>query len=345
MPAAAAGGLPPGLAPPCLQRSPSGGLSLEERASSFIYRRALQASSGKVVSGHEALATTPSRTGFVRRAGPGGAVTWVTVKQDQEEKKEFAPDATASSSRADLRQSAALNFEDKARWFRGQIEKLRIPWEKGKVELQVSRDSLLRSTFEEFERLKPDDFRKTFRVKFRGEDALDAGGVWREMLELVSKQLFAVDFGLFVFQNGLPGQDTAGAQFYSINPSSGLVAGEEHLDWFRFAGRLLGKALFEGTLVKAHLSLPLYKHLLGLPIKGDDLRFEDNELWTRVKFVRENTIDGVLYESFTVNTGFGLVHELVPGGKDVELSDLNKAEWCSRAIRFRLIDSIGAFDE
>ncbi len=43
-----------------------------------------------------------------------------------------------------------------------------------------------------------------------------------------------------------------------INANSG-IANNEHLMYFHFAGRLLGKALFDGQIVPSHLVSPLYK--------------------------------------------------------------------------------------
>lgn len=42
-----------------------------------------------------------------------------------------------------------------------------------------------------------------------------------------------------------------------INPSSG-IANDEHLRYFHFTGRLLGKALFDRQIVAGHLVRPLY---------------------------------------------------------------------------------------
>ena len=73
------------------------------------------------------------------------------------------------------------------------------------------------------------------------QDALDAGGVSRELYELASAAIFDVPFGLFQCVNGAGERGS----FYRINPASN-VANEEHLRMFRFAGRLIGKALFDG---------------------------------------------------------------------------------------------------
>ena len=63
----------------------------------------------------------------------------------------------------------------------------------------------------------------------------------------------------------------------TINPQSG-IANEHHLEYFRFAGRLLGKAFFDSQLVGCHLALPIYKHLLAMPITFHDLEVVDADL-------------------------------------------------------------------
>jgi hypothetical protein len=57
----------------------------------------------------------------------------------------------------------------------------------------------------------------------------------------VSEALFNPDFGLFLYS----GVDQMCMQ---INPASGMVE-SAHRRYFRFVGRLLGKALFDGQLV------------------------------------------------------------------------------------------------
>jgi hypothetical protein len=53
--------------------------------------------------------------------------------------------------------------------------------------------------------------------------------------------------------------------------------GEGHLIYYRFLGRVMGKALFDGQLVAGHLVQYLYKHILGWPISFSDLEMVDEE--------------------------------------------------------------------
>lgn len=56
-------------------------------------------------------------------------------------------------------------------------------------------------------------------------------------------------------------------------------------------GRLLGKALFDGQLVQAHLVRPLYKHLLGWPIAFSDLEHVDH--FTYESLIKMTELDDV----------------------------------------------------
>jgi hypothetical protein len=48
-----------------------------------------------------------------------------------------------------------------------------------------------------------------------------------------------------------------------------------HLDYFRFIGRVLGKAVFDGFLMEAHLASTVYKYLLGREIARCDMASVD----------------------------------------------------------------------
>ena len=51
----------------------------------------------------------------------------------------------------------------------------------------------------------------------------------------------------------------------------------DHLRFFRFAGRFVAKALRERVAIPISLSLPLLKHVLGVPLSFSDLEFVDAE--------------------------------------------------------------------
>merc|ERR1712071_571015 len=140
----------------------------------------------------------------------------------------------------------------------------------------------------------------------------DAGGLAREWFQLVTEEIFDADMGLW--------QSSAGNQMsMQINPASEISCPEDHLNYFRFLGRVMGKALFDRQLVAGHMVRYIYKHILGWPITFADLEGVDEEYYNHLKFL--TTMDDVemmcLDFSTTEETlGVKKTIDLVPNGSD-----------------------------
>jgi HECT-domain (ubiquitin-transferase) len=116
-----------------------------------------------------------------------------------------------------------------------------------------------------------------------------------------------------------------------------------HLHYYRFVGRVLGRALFSGHLIKGHLVRLLYKHLLGWPVTAEDIRDQDegylmglrdlakldDEMLSRV------SLDFRLVEEFG---DVRINHELVANGANIDVSRDNLASYMKANIRYRLFD-------
>jgi len=210
-----------------------------------------------------------------------------------------------------------------------------VAWEDGHQQIVVSRENVLRDSFARFSELKDNEFRQFFRFEFIGEDGIDAGGLAREWWEVVTDELFAIRNGLFMFSAG----DNL---TYQINPSSQYNV-ESHLQWYRFAGRFLAKALLDEQTIPAHLVRPLYKHLLALPVRFDDLEFVDRQLRENLEWLLDN--DGVeaLFLDFTIadDTPDGpKVIELRPGGAEDVVTDHNKLQYVALTFEHRMLNSV-----
>lgn len=125
-------------------------------------------------------------------------------------------------------------------------------------------------------------------VKFRGEEGLDYGGIAREWLHLLSREMLNPQYGLFQYSRDDQytlqiNQDSSeltqieidleviGTTFFAgINP--------DHLSYFHFVGRILGIAVFHGHCLDAGFTLPFYKQLLNKPITLSDIEGVDPEL-------------------------------------------------------------------
>jgi E3 ubiquitin-protein ligase HUWE1 len=91
------------------------------------------------------------------------------------------------------------------------------------------------------------------QVEFVNELGIDAGGLKREWYMLVSQQIFNPNYALF--------ERSPSGCTYLPNPNSNV--NKDHLNYFTFIGRFIGKALVERELIDAHFTRAFYKILLG----------------------------------------------------------------------------------
>ncbi|KAL3661192.1 hypothetical protein V7S43_013799 [Phytophthora oleae] len=234
-----------------------------------------------------------------------------------------------------LEQVAALPFKDKYAWFLEQTSALIKPWEDGHLKMRVHRENILVESMEQLLGVQMEHIHMPLRIEFIGEVAIDAGGLEREWFSLVTERLFDETIGLFMCAH-------VDSLAYVINPNS-VEASADHLLYFRGAGRLLGRALLEGQLMKAHLALPVLKHLLGVPISFSDLEFFDQEVYNSLKWMKDNDGVDALGLDFTVTNrklnGEVETIELKEGGKDIDLTDENKQEYIYLRLRYIMLDS------
>ncbi|TMW66077.1 hypothetical protein Poli38472_003842 [Pythium oligandrum] len=275
--------------------------------------------------------------GYVRHVDESGNVQWVpadTVMHAAEviDTEEF-PRAT---SVIDFESVAALPFRHKVRWFLQELEKVSVPWEEGHLLLKIRRDAVLNESMHLLMLVPASDLRQRLRIEFIEEPGLDAGGLMREWVLLLCEKLFDEAYGLF-FPTHV---ENLG---YWINPNSSQIH-RDHLKCYQFVGRLMAKCLLEGQLLTVHFSLPLLKHVLGVPISFSDLEFLDEELYRNASWLRTNDRVENLCLDFTVQhvDGHGamVTHELKPGGKDILVTDDNKEEYLDLLIKYKMFDSV-----
>jgi HECT-domain (ubiquitin-transferase) len=128
-----------------------------------------------------------------------------------------------------------------------------------------------------------------------------------------------------------------------------LVAGadvscpEDHLIYFRFLGRIIGRALFDGQLIRGHMVRPLYKHLLGWPITFDDLESQDEEYYNSLKQftqMREEDLSS-LYLDFTVTEEIMGERRNVPlirRGSQKEVNAENLRDYLELILKYRMLE-------
>lgn len=79
--------------------------------------------------------------------------------------------------------------------------------------------------------------------------------------QVMAREIFNPNLALFV---SVP----EGGTTFQPNPNSIVQndTGVSHLEFFKFVGRVVGKALYDGQLMDAYFTRSFYKHMLGQPL-------------------------------------------------------------------------------
>ncbi|TMW60683.1 hypothetical protein Poli38472_000725 [Pythium oligandrum] len=192
----------------------------------------------------------------------------------------------------------------------------------------VHREHMLKQSMQLFLTAPSTTLRRHLRVDFMEEPGVDGGGILREWLHLVCSSLFSDALGVFEPAN------SSIHQGYWINRNAALRC-RSHLQVLSFAGKLLGKALLEGMIINVQLSIPLLKHLLGVPFSLTDLRNVDEQIYSSLVYLLKNDEVEQLGLTFAVAG-----HELIPDGANVAVTDVNKQRYVDRLVKYYLFDSV-----
>lgn len=71
-----------------------------------------------------------------------------------------------------------------------------------------------------------------------------------------------------------------------INPNSEMC-NEDHLEYFKFIGRIAAMAIYHGKLLDAFFIRPFYKMMLGKTISLRDMEVVDSEYYRSLKWILE----------------------------------------------------------
>lgn len=122
---------------------------------------------------------------------------------------------------------------------------------------------------------------------------------------------------------------------------------EDHLVYYRFLGRVMGKALFDRQLVAGHMVQHIYKHILGWPVTFGDLEMVDEEYFTNLKQLQTLAKGGedlsMLCLDFTTTQevmGAKEEIELVKDGANIEVNNDNFPEYLEACLKYRMLDRV-----
>ncbi|KAM0542174.1 hypothetical protein ACHAPJ_012927 [Fusarium lateritium] len=220
------------------------------------------------------------------------------------------------------------DFRRKLIYFRSQPA-MRIL--SGQCHIKVRRSHIFEDSFAEITRQSATDLKKRLMIKFDGEDGLDYGGLSREFFFLLSHEMFNPFYCLFEYS----AHDNYTLQ---INPHSGI--NPEHLNYFKFIGRVVGLAIFHRRFLDAFFIGALYKMMLGKAVALADMEGVDADFHRSLQWMLDNDISGgILEQTFsTEDERFGVMttEDLIPDGRNIEVTNENKKEYVDLMVKWRI---------
>nr|KYP72309.1 E3 ubiquitin-protein ligase UPL1 [Cajanus cajan] len=233
-----------------------------------------------------------------------------------------------------------IDFDNKRAHFRSKI-KHQHDHHHSPLRISVRRAYVLEDSYNQLRMRSTQDLKGRLTVHFQGEEGIDAGGLTREWYQLLSRVIF--DKGALLFTT------VGNESTFQPNPNS--VYQTEHLSYFKFVGRVVGKALFDGQLLDVHFTRSFYKHILGVKVTYHDIEAIDPDYFKNLKWMLEASafidvldltfsIDAdeeklILYERTEVTD-----YELIPGGRNIKVTEENKHQYVDLVAEHRLTTAI-----
>ncbi|RCI16673.1 hypothetical protein L249_2219 [Ophiocordyceps polyrhachis-furcata BCC 54312] len=232
-----------------------------------------------------------------------------------------------------------LDFDNKRNYFNRSVHS-RSGQHNGRpsyptLQLSVRRDHVFHDSFKSLYFKSGDEMKfGKLNIRFHGEEGVDAGGVTREWFQVLARQMFDPNYALFI-------PVSSDQTTFHPNKLSGI--NDEHLMFFKFIGRVIGKALYEGRLLDCFFSRAVYKRILGKSVSVKDMESFDPDYYKSLCWMLDNEITDIITETFSVeNDEFGVttVVDLVPNGREILVSEENKHEYVRLVVEHKLLASV-----
>jgi E3 ubiquitin-protein ligase HUWE1 len=237
-----------------------------------------------------------------------------------------------------------LEFDNKRNYFNQQIHKRINRDHFSTLQLNVRRQYVFEDSYHQLQGRTGDEIKYgKLSVRFYEEEGVDAGGVTREWFSVLARQMFNPDYALF---------KTSAADKLTYQPNRASWVNPDHLSFFKFVGRVIGKAIYDGRLLDAYFTRSFYKHILGRSVDYRDVEAIDPEYYKSLVWMLENDITDIIDLTFSVDTDdFGKMKtvDLKPNGRNIPVTQENKQEYVSliseQKLTLAIKDQIKAFLE
>ncbi|OUM64693.1 hypothetical protein PIROE2DRAFT_42279 [Piromyces sp. E2] len=196
----------------------------------------------------------------------------------------------------------------------------------------INRNELLGDAYTCIMKNNPRELKNTIKIKYNGEEGIDAGGLLRDFFYNLGKEIGNPDYLLFQYVND--------HSYDLIINKQGSQIQSNYLEYYKFVGRILGLTILHKQSLPISFSLLFYKKLLDIPLKLSDIKFVDEELYKNLNWLKENNGSENLFLSFELEEtdcfGKHNIINLKPNGKNINVNDSNKDEYIELVMRKKL---------
>ncbi|KAJ3048819.1 hypothetical protein HK097_010180, partial [Rhizophlyctis rosea] len=234
-----------------------------------------------------------------------------------------------------VQNSKVLEFDNKRTFFNQQIHKRGQRDLYGSLSVNVRRQYVFEDSYHQLQARSGDEIKYgKLNVRFYEEEGVDAGGVTREWYSELAKQIFNPNYALFR-ESAIDKVTYQPNRLSSVNP--------EHLSYFKFVGRIIGKAIYDGRLLDCYFTRSFYKAIIEAPVDYKDMEAVDPDFHKSLDWMLNNEIADVFDLTFTVEVDeFGVkkVLDLKPDGSKIAVTDQNKFEYVKLIVEHKLVTAI-----
>ncbi|ORY44089.1 hypothetical protein BCR33DRAFT_850734 [Rhizoclosmatium globosum] len=228
-----------------------------------------------------------------------------------------------------------LEFDNKRTYFTQQLHKKAGHVHYGSLPLNVRRAQVFEDSYHQLHGRSGDEIKfGKLNIRFHDEEGVDAGGVTREFFQVLARQMFNPDYALF---------KPSAVDKVTYQPNRSSWINPDHLLYFRFVGRIIGKAIYDGRLLDAYFTRSFYKCMLEAPVDWKDMEAIDPSFHKSLQWILENDITDVMDLTFSTEVeefGVEKIIDLKENGRNIAVTDENKKEYVSLITEQRLTKAI-----
>lgn len=229
---------------------------------------------------------------------------------------------------------SCLDFDNKRAYFRAQLRSRRLESRYQTIRLRVRRNEIFMDSYHQLRIRSGEEMRAKIQVQFQGEEGIDAGGVAKEWYGALAREIFNPNYALFV---------QAGGKACTYHPNPMSYVNRDHLQFFHFIGRVVGKAIHDGQNLEAWFTRGFYKHMLGKKVIPADLEAFDPEYFSNLKWMLDHDISDIIELNFSAESdelGQMKVVDLKPDGRTLPVTNENKHEYIQLVSEHKMTNSV-----